>query len=99
FLDRRGRGYDFKDLRDPRDDVLVRLDAPRTWRFVQARLEGPEGDQVQRIFLADHLRAMLLAQATRAGARAEIRARFSAVTCQPGYPHDDHLYVRFFCTP
>jgi penicillin-insensitive murein DD-endopeptidase len=97
FLDTRGRGYDFKDLADPRDDVLVRLDAPRTWRFVQALLET-RGDEVQRIFLADHVRAMLLAQAQRTNAPREIRDRFAAITCQPSYPHDDHLHVRFFCT-
>ncbi len=99
FLDPRGRGYDFKDLADPRDDVLVRLDAPRTWRFVQALLEGPGADQVQRIFVAEHIRTLLVAQAERAHAPTAVRERFEQITCQPGYPHDDHLHIRFHCTP
>ena len=41
---------------------------------------------------------MLLAEAARVRApRAAIR-RFEDVSCQPGYPHDDHLHVRYFCT-
>lgn len=99
FLDPRGRGYDFRDLAVRRDDVLVRIDLPRTWRFVQALLEGPFADQVQRIFVAEHLRTLLLAQAERAHAPRAIRDRFADITCQPGYPHDDHLHVRFHCTP
>lgn len=99
FLDVRGRGYDFKDLADPSDDVLVRLDAPRTWRFVQALLEGPFADDVQRIFVAEHLRTLLLAEAERARAPRALRERFADITCQPGYPHDDHLHIRFHCTP
>ncbi|MBZ0116756.1 MAG: penicillin-insensitive murein endopeptidase, partial [Sandaracinaceae bacterium] len=98
FLDPRGRGYDFKDLAVPGDDVLVRLDAPRTWRFVQALLEGPHGGEVQRIFVAEHLRTLLLQQAERARAPRAVRDRFAEITCQPGYPHDDHFHVRFFCS-
>jgi penicillin-insensitive murein endopeptidase len=100
-IDPQGRGWDFGDLRDPRDDVRVRLDLPRTWRFIQALIEDDlagEGGLVQRIFVAEHVRTLLLQQAERAGAPREVRARFEAVTCQPGYPHDDHLHVRFFCS-
>lgn len=99
FLDERGRGFDFRDLATPRDDVLVRMDVPRTWRFVQALLEGPHADSVQRIFVAEHLRALLLAHAERARAPRAARERFADITCQPGYPHDDHLHIRFYCTP
>ena len=98
FLDARGRGFDFRDLSDPRDDVLVRIDLPRTWRFIQALLEGPRADEVQRIFVAEHLRTLLLRHAERARAPRAIRDRFGEVTCQPGYPHDDHLHIRFYCT-
>jgi penicillin-insensitive murein endopeptidase len=98
FLDARGRGFDFKDLEDPRDDVLVRMDLPRTWRFVQALLEGPHADDVQRIFVVEHLRTLILRQAERARAPVAIRERFADITCQPGYPHDDHLHIRFHCT-
>lgn len=98
FLDPRGYGYDFKDLADPDDDVLVRLDVPRTFRFVQALLEGPFGSLVQRIFVAEHIRTLLVEHAERAGVARETLDRFAAITCQPGYPHDDHLHIRFHCT-
>jgi len=98
FLDERGRGFDFRELDDPRDDHLVRIDLPRTWRWIQALLEGPDADLVQRVFVVEHLRTLLLRQATRARAPAAIRERFAAITCQPGYPHDDHLHIRFYCT-
>jgi penicillin-insensitive murein endopeptidase len=98
FLDPRGEGYDFRDLADPSDDVLVRIDVRRTWRFVHALLEGPFGEDVQRIFVAEHLRALLLDEATRARAPDVVRARFAEITCQPGAPHDDHLHIRFFCS-
>jgi len=97
-LDPKGRGIDFKDLAIPSDDQPVKLDAPRTWRFVQALLEVAP-DQVQRIFLVEHLRTILLAEADRQRAPKPIRQRFEDVTCQPSTPHDDHLHVRFFCTP
>jgi penicillin-insensitive murein endopeptidase len=93
-----GTGYDYKDLSVPADDVLVRLDAPRTWRFMQALIEDP-GAQVQRIFLVEHVRAMLLAAAEKQRAPQAARDRFAALTCQPGTPHDDHMHVRWYCTP
>jgi len=93
-----GTGYDYKELHVPDDDVLVRLDAPRTWRFMQALIED-RGEQLQRIFLVEHVRAMLLAAAEKQRAPAAIRERFGALTCQPGTPHDDHMHVRLFCTP
>ncbi len=99
FLDPRGRGFDFRELDDPRDDHLVRMDLPRTWRFVQALLEGAHADQVQRIFVAEHLRTLLLTHAERARAPRAIRDRFAELTCQPSYPHDDHFHIRFYCTP
>ncbi len=99
FLDERGRGYDFRDLSTPRDDVLVRMDLPRTWRFIRALLEGPHANHVQRIFVAEHLRTLLVSYAERARAPRAVRVRFGELTCQPGYPHDDHLHIRFYCTP
>jgi penicillin-insensitive murein endopeptidase len=98
FLDPRGRGYDFRDLTTARDDVLVRLDLVRTWAFVQALLEGPFGAEVQRIFVAEHIRTLLMTHAERARAPRAIRDRFGELTCQPSAPHDDHFHVRFFCT-
>jgi penicillin-insensitive murein endopeptidase len=97
-LDPTGAGWDFKELSIPEDDIAVRLDAPRTWRFMQGLLEAG-GGHVQRIFIVEHLRTQLLVEAERAGAPLALRARFADLTCQPGTPHDDHMHVRFFCSP
>lgn len=92
-----GTGYDYKDLSTPEDDVRVHFDAARTWRFVRALLEDREAE-VQRIFVVEHLRAMLLAEAARSRAPSELVRRFADVSCQPSYPHDDHLHVRWYCS-
>ncbi|WP_053235368.1 penicillin-insensitive murein endopeptidase [Sandaracinus amylolyticus] len=100
-VDPRGRGWDFADLADPRDDVRVRLDVPRTWRFVQALVQDDldgQGALVQRVFVAEHVRTMLLEHAERARAPRAVRDRFADLTCQPSHPHDDHLHIRFFCS-
>jgi penicillin-insensitive murein endopeptidase len=97
-IDPKGKGWDFKDLAIPGDDQRVQLDAPRTWRFVAALLELGESS-VQRIFVVEHVRAMLLAQAARVRAPKAIVQRFEDVTCQPSAPHDDHLHLRLYCTP
>lgn len=97
FLDLEGRGVDFKDLTDGSDDVHVRIDVRRTWRFVQALIED-EHVSINRIFVAEHVRNMLLEHAERARAPRRAIDRFGDMTCQPGYPHDDHFHFRFFCT-
>jgi penicillin-insensitive murein endopeptidase len=97
-LDPKGQGWDFKDLAVADDDQRVQLDAPRTWRFVQAMLElAPEA--VQRIFMVEHVRTLLLAQADKVHAPRLVRERFADITCQPDAPHDDHLHLRLYCTP
>lgn len=96
-LDPEGNGHDYKELSIADDDVPVHFDAPRTWRLVRALLEDPEAE-VQRIFVVEHLRTRLLREAERSPAPAEVVARFADVSCQPGYPHDDHLHVRWFCS-
>lgn len=95
-LDPEGRGHDYKDLSIKEDDVPVRLDAPRTWRFVQALLEDPN-TRVQRIFVVEHIRSLLLEQAQAVGAPAAVIEQFGHVACQPAFPHDDHLHIRWFC--
>jgi penicillin-insensitive murein DD-endopeptidase len=97
-IDPQGKGIDFKDLSVPDDDQPEQLDRARTWHFVAALLEQTE-DAVQRIFLVEHVRSMLLAEAKRVHAPAAIVQRFEDVTCQPEAPHDDHLHVRLYCTP
>jgi len=96
-IDPSGRGFDFKDLTTPADDQPVRLDAKRTMRFIAALIEHA-GDDVQRIFIAEHVRTLLLAEANRARIAKATRERFELLSCQPGTPHDDHMHVRFHCT-
>lgn len=98
FFDPRGKGVDFKDLADPADDVALTLDVPRTWLFVQALIED-ERAQLQSIYIAEHLRALLLKHAHESSVPATTLARFEDMSCQPAYPHDDHFHFRFFCTP
>jgi penicillin-insensitive murein endopeptidase len=95
-LDPAGEGVDFRDLAIAEDDVPVHIDSARTFRYIRALLED-EHASIQRIFLAEHLRTILLEEARRSGAPADVVARFEDVTCQPGSPHDDHFHVRFFC--
>lgn len=97
-IDPKGKGIDFKDLRDPSDDQPVQLDAARTWQFV-ASLIQVAADNLQRIFVVEHVRSMLLAEAARVHAPKDVVARFADITCQPEAPHDDHLHIRLFCTP
>ncbi len=97
-LDPSGAGTEYGDLEDPSDDRPVSLDLARTWRFVQAMIED-EDAAVQRIFIAEHLRTLLLEEAARAGASAATIDLFGTLACQPGFPHDDHLHIRVFCSP
>jgi penicillin-insensitive murein DD-endopeptidase len=97
-IDPQGLGVDFKNLLDPKDDQPIALDVRRTWHFVAALLTLTE-DTVQRIFVVEHVRSMLLAEAARVHAPKPLIARFADITCQPEAPHDDHLHVRLFCTP
>jgi penicillin-insensitive murein endopeptidase len=97
FFDPEGRGVDFRDLADPSDDIDLEIDLRRTWRFVQALIEDDSAN-LQSIYLAEHLRTLLLDHARVRGAPKETIRRFAAMTCQPGYPHDDHFHFRFYCS-
>jgi penicillin-insensitive murein endopeptidase len=92
-----GKGVDYNYLADGEDDIHLQLDAPRTWRFV-TELITRLGSELQRIFIVEHVRGMLLAQAARDGTAKEIVARFEDLSCQPSVPHDDHMHVRLFCS-
>lgn len=96
-LNLEGEGWDYLDQADPADDQFFKLDAKRSWRFLQALAEE-EGTTVQRVFVAEHIRTLLLAEADRVKAPGEARELVEAVTCQPGSPHDDHFHIRYFCT-
>jgi penicillin-insensitive murein endopeptidase len=93
-----GKGTDYKDLSVRDDDQPVQIDLPRTWRFTAALMEtAPKS--LQRIFIVEHLRSMLLEQAHRSHAPANLISRFEDITCQPEAPHDDHMHIRLYCTP
>jgi penicillin-insensitive murein endopeptidase len=98
FFDPRGKGVDFNDLADPSDDVALTLDLPRTWLFLQALIEDDTA-LLQSIYVAEHIRTLLLQHAREVSAPAATVARFEDMSCQPSYPHDDHFHFRFFCTP
>lgn len=97
-IDPSGAGVDFKDLADPSDDQPVKLDARRTWRFMAALIDVA-GDSLQRIFIVEHVRKLLLEEAARSHAPESVVRRFADLTCQPNSPHDDHMHIRLFCTP
>lgn len=98
FFDPSGGGIDFRNLADPSDDVALRLDVPRTWLFLQALIENQEA-QLQQVFVAEHLRTLLLDYARTHDVPEATIARFAEMSCQPSYPHDDHFHFRFFCAP
>lgn len=95
-IDPNGVGWDFGDLVDPEDDVEVRLDVPRTWQFLEA-IAMSDDAFLQRVYVAEHIRSLLMAHAEEVGAPARALRRIGHMTCQPGTPHDDHLHLRFYC--
>jgi penicillin-insensitive murein DD-endopeptidase len=92
-----GTGHDYNDLANADDDVRVHLDVPRTWLFVEALLSDP-GVAINRIYVVEHVRKMLLEHAKKTKAPKKIVELFGHVTCQPRFPHDDHMHIRAFCT-
>jgi penicillin-insensitive murein endopeptidase len=96
-IDPNGEGTDYRDLLDPSDDVPLRIDLSRTWRFIEALLT-PRDNSVQRMFIVEHLRTLLLQEAQRRRAPRAVIRRFEEITCQPSYAHDDHIHIRFFCS-
>lgn len=97
FFDPNGLGVDFRDLADPSDDVELRLDIPRTWHFVEALIRD-ERANLQSIYVAEHLRELLLDYGRAHCADDSTITRFEEMTCQPKYPHDDHFHFRFYCS-
>lgn len=95
-LDPQGQGWDFGELADPADDRRVRIDLPRTWAFLAALGSRPD---LQRVFVVEHLRTLLLAEGARQGTPPALRTRLGHLMCQPRTPHDDHFHLRFFCDP
>ena len=84
------------DGRAPSDHAL-RFDDARNWALVEAWMTDPT-TRVSRIFVAEHLKARLLAEGRRRHASLAIRVRAEEAMLQPkGATHDDHFHVRIGC--
>jgi penicillin-insensitive murein endopeptidase len=103
-LDRRGRSVTLDDYvsfaRDGRamQGGALRFDVARNWALVEALVDDPQV-RVEHIFVANGLRALLLAHARATGVSAGTLARAEAVMHQPVHasPHANHFHVRIAC--
>jgi len=77
-----------------------RFDDARNWALVEAWVTDP-GVRVEHIFIADRLRARLLAHARAKGTYLPVLHRAAMAMKQPsaGQAHDDHYHVRIACPP
>jgi penicillin-insensitive murein endopeptidase len=73
----------------------LRFDAERTWRVVKAMI-GYGGAQIQYLFIAPGLKAMLLAHARKSGEPAAVLGRADELL-RAAAGHHDHLHVRIYC--
>lgn len=91
-FDRRGQGL--------RPNESLRFDDARNWELVSRLLTDPDA-RVQYVFVADTLRARLLAAARRRRAPRSVIARAEQALVQPshGHPHRNHFHVRIYCAP
>jgi penicillin-insensitive murein endopeptidase len=79
--------------------TFVRFDTERNWQFVKALVTSPKAD-VQWIFIARWLEAMLIEHARARGEDLELIWRAENVMLQPtdSAAHDDHFHLRIACT-
>lgn len=103
-LDAQGRPVASDDLISFGDDGVERdgkrrIDLERTWKLVAALLGDPS-IEVRWMFVSEGVRALLLAEAKRAGASKALLARAGEALHQPSDapPHDDHLHLRIRCS-
>jgi penicillin-insensitive murein DD-endopeptidase len=73
------------------------FDDRRNWLVVRSLVENRRA-AVQRIFVAERIRARLLVYAADQGEPGWIIERAGDVMCQPETPHDDHFHVRIYCS-
>jgi penicillin-insensitive murein DD-endopeptidase len=80
------------------DRERIFFDVERNWLLVRAILESPIAS-VQWIFVAEHLKQMLLDHAIARGERLGLVLKASYILHQPSNapPHADHFHVRIFC--
>jgi len=97
-FDGRGEGsYNGGTRGDPSDDIAVRFDTRRNWYVLRSLIENPDA-HVQRVFVSEGLRALMLDHASRTRQPEWVIERAGEVMCQPRVPHDDHFHVRLYCT-
>ena len=74
------------------------FDGRRAWALVEALLRDPH-IQVQWIFVASHLRALLLAEAALSKADPVLQERAAEVLRQPrdSSAHAEHFHLRIYC--
>jgi penicillin-insensitive murein endopeptidase len=79
---------------------FYRFDVDRTWLLVKTLITTPNAD-VQWLFIAAWLEALLVEHARARGEPDEIVYRAESVLLQPfdSTPHADHIHVRVACTP
>lgn len=78
--------------------TLYKFDPARNWALIESLLSQPTTD-VQHIFVSNPMKRLLLRQAVKEGANAEVVMRAKRVITQPihGAPHRSHFHVRIFC--
>lgn len=81
-------------------DTFARIDLEREWLLVKALVTSREAN-VQWLFIARWLEAMLIEYARARGEDPETLWIAESVLLQPGdsAAHDDHLHLRIACTP
>jgi penicillin-insensitive murein endopeptidase len=79
---------------------FVRLDVGREWLVVKALVTSREAN-VQWLFVARWLEALIIEHARARGEDPELVWYAESVLLQPGdsAAHDDHLHLRVACTP
>lgn len=90
-FDDEGRG----ELRGTDREVL--FDTPRNWIVLKSFILNDEAN-LQRVFVSEGLRALMLEHAREAGEPGWVVERAGEVMCQPSVPHDDHFHLRLHCT-
>ncbi|MCP4599435.1 MAG: penicillin-insensitive murein endopeptidase [Proteobacteria bacterium] len=77
--------------------LKYRFDTARNWALVEALLRSDKA-VVQWIFVADHIKKLLVAHAKQIGASPLIIGKARQVLSQPGKKtHIDHFHVRIYC--
>jgi penicillin-insensitive murein endopeptidase len=72
------------------------FDVARNWALVEAFLEDPEAE-VQWIFVAAHLRDLLLDEARAEGSPHLAKAERILAEPRDSSPHADHFHIRIYC--